>query len=290
MQVLINILYSFSLILCIGLSFYIIYFSAKFFHMAHAVIITLGAYLTSFFMQQLHFPVLLSVIFSVISCIVLGILMEFFLYKELRKRNATSFIYLVSSLGLYAVIQNLISIVWGDGSMSFRKGNVAEGYDVFGAHITNVQLLMITLSILIFIGLRCFLNNVKIGKNMRAVSENTLLSTIFGINQNKVFLWAFSIGSGMASLVGILVAFDTDMTPTMGFKIFLYGIVAMIIGGIGSIWGLVGGSLLLAAAQHLGAYYIDSKWMDAIAYLVLILFLIWKPLGFSGKRLKKVEL
>jgi branched-chain amino acid transport system permease protein len=290
MQVLINILYSFSLILCIGLSFYIIYFSVKFFHMAHAVIITLGAYLTLFFSQQLLFSIFMSVIFSVISCIILGLLMEILLYKELRKRRTTSFVYLVSSLGLYAVIQNLISIIWGDGSRSFRNGNVSEGNDILGAHITNVQLLMITLSILIFIGLYYFLNNVKIGKNMRAVSENTILSTIFGINQEKVFLWAFSIGSGLASLVGILVAFDTDMTPTMGFKLFLYGIVAMIIGGIGSLWGLVGGSLLLAIAQHLGAYYIDSKWMDAIAYLVLILFLIWKPLGFSGKRLKKVDI
>jgi len=100
----------------------------------------------------------------------------------------------------------------------------------------------------------------------------------------------FCIGSALAAIAGILVAFDTDLTPTMGFNLLLYGVVAMIIGGVGSIWGLVGGAFLLATAQHLGAYYIDSKWMDAIAYAILILFLIWKPLGFSGKRLKKVEL
>jgi len=76
----------------------------------------------------------------------------------------------------------------------------------------------------------------------------------------------------------------------MGFNLLLYGVIALIIGGNGSTWGLVGGAFLLATAQNLGAYYFDSKWMDTIAYIVLILFLIWKPLGFSGQILKKVEI
>ena len=76
----------------------------------------------------------------------------------------------------------------------------------------------------------------------------------------------------------------------MGFNWLLYGVVAMIIGGVGSHWGLVGGALLLATAQHLAAYYIGSQWMDAVAYIILIVFLIARPLGFSGKRLKKIEI
>ena len=106
----------------------------------------------------------------------------------------------------------------------------------------------------------------------------------------RVILWAFGIGSAMVAVAGILIAFDTDMRPTMGFNWLLYGVVAMIIGGVGSNWGLVGGALLLATAQHLAAYYIGSQWMDAVAYIILILFLIAKPLGFSGKRLKKIEI
>jgi branched-chain amino acid transport system permease protein len=75
----------------------------------------------------------------------------------------------------------------------------------------------------------------------------------------------------------------------MGFQILLYGIIVMIIGGIGNIWGLVSASILLASAQHFGAFYFDSKWMEAISYLILILLLIIKPLGFSGRKLKKVN-
>ena len=130
----------------------------------------------------------------------------------------------------------------------------------------------------------------KLGIQMRAITSNQALATIFGINAEKVILFACMIGSCLASTTGILVAFDTDMTPTMGFKFFLYGIIVMIIGGVGSSWGLILGALCLASAQQLGAYYIDTKWIDAIAYAILILFLIWKPLGFSGQRLKKIEI
>lgn len=105
-----------------------------------------------------------------------------------------------------------------------------------------------------------------------------------------MILQAFGIGSVLTAVAGILVAFDVDMTPTMGFKWLLYGVVAMIIGGVGSYWGLIGGAFLLATSQHIAAYYIGNQWMDAVAYIILILFLIVKPLGFSGKRLKKIEI
>ncbi len=98
------------------------------------------------------------------------------------------------------------------------------------------------------------------------------------------------VSSALAAIAGILIALDVDMTPTFGFNYFLYGVVAMIIGGVGSYRGLIFGSLLLASAQHLAAYYIDTKWIDAVAYMILILFLIWKPLGFSGLRLKKIDI
>jgi branched-chain amino acid transport system permease protein len=129
-----------------------------------------------------------------------------------------------------------------------------------------------------------------VGKSIRAVSSNPQLCNIYGINSNRIILIAFGIGSALAAVAGILSAMDTNMTPTFGFNLLLYGLVAMIIGGVGSTRGLVAGALLVATAQHLAAYYIDTKWMDAVTYIILILFLIWKPLGFSGVRLRKVEI
>jgi branched-chain amino acid transport system permease protein len=197
---------------------------------------------------------------------------------------------MIASIGLYIVFQNLVSLVWGDDIKSLRTENISVGNEFFGAYITNIQITTIIICLLLFIGSLTFVKYSMIGKAFRGISSNNDLSNILGINSNKLILILFGIASFLAAIVGILVGFDSDLTPTMGFNLLLYGVVAMIIGGVGSSWGLVGGALLLASAQHFCAYFIDSKWMDAIAYIILILFLIWRPLGFSGKRLKKVEI
>jgi len=147
----------------------------------------------------------------------------------------------------------------------------------------------IIIAIIIFIVLTFFLKFTYWGKSIRAVSSNPVLCNIYGISQDKITNLAFIIGSILASLAGILSALDTDMTPTFGFNLLLYGVVAMIIGGVGSMRGLFAGALLISFAQQMAGYFIDIKWMDAITYVVLILFLIWRPLGFSGLQIKKME-
>ena len=289
-QILINILISGFIYLLLGISFTIIYYPTKFFHFAHAVIITFGAYFTYLFTQQLALNLWFSIPLSILGAIMIGVICEIFIYKPMRKRNVKPLVLLIASLGIYIILQNVISLIWGDVAKTIHTSKVKVGNEIFGAYITNIQIIIIIIIITLFVATLLFLKYAKIGKNMRAVSFNLELSNIFGINSDRIILWSFGIGSALAAIAGILIAFNTNMTPTMGFNLLLYGIVAMIIGGIGSTWGLVGGSLLLAAAQNLGAYYISSNWMDAIAYIILILFLIWKPLGFSGKRLKKIEI
>ena len=290
MQIIINIINTFFTFLVLSVSFYCKYISTKYFDLAHAVVITLGGYFTLLIFRQVGLSLWVAVPVAVIMCIIVGMLMEVILYKPLRKRNTSPLLMLIASLGLYVVLQNCISMVWGDDTKIIRTGDVAVGNEIFGAYITNIQITTIVVSLVLLILTLLFLKYNKIGRNIRAVSANSELANIVGINSDRVILWAFGIGSGMAAIAGILVASDTGLTPTMGFNLLLYGVVAMIIGGVGSTKGLIGGALLLATAQHLTAYYIDSKWMDAITYIILILFLIWKPLGFSGKRLKKIEI
>lgn len=289
-QLIINAGISFSIYLLIANSFIIIYQSSKFFHFAHAVLIIIGAYFSYLFSQQFALSLWLAIPIAITLATVIGLFCELFIYKPLRRRKGTPLVMLIASLGLYIILQNIISLIWGDDTKSIRTWEVKVGNEIFGAYITDIQITIIVVSIVLFIATLLFLKYTKIGKNMRAVSSNEELSNIFGINSNRIILLSFGIGSALAAVAGILVAFDTDMTPTMGFNLLLFGVVAMIIGGVGSVRGLIGGALLLATAQHLGAYYIDSKWMDAIAYIILILFLIWKPFGFSGKRLKKVNI
>lgn len=289
MQLFSNILVTASLFLTIGLSFSLIYYPAKFFHIAHAMVISFGAFFVFFFANKLSIPFSLSVVLAIAAAVGIGLLCEVLVYRPMRKKNVQALAYLIASIGLYVVLQNCISLFFGDDTKVINTAEVSVGHHLFGAYITTIQIITFVISIVLFVAINWFLHFTTTGKSIRAVASNPELCNIYGISSNKIILMGFAIGSALAATAGILSAMDTNMTPTFGFNLLLYGVVAMIIGGVGSTKGLIAGSLLVAATQHLAGYYIDTKWMDAVTYVILILFLIWKPLGFSGKRLKKVE-
>ncbi len=288
-QVILNICVSASLFLCLSLSFSLIYNSTKFFHLAHGVIITLSPYFTFLFVNRFSAPLELSILIGISLATCTGICCEYFIYRRMRKKNVPFLSYLIASIGLYVIFQNCISLFFGNDTKIINTALVAAGHQLFGAYITTIQIATICVSIVLFIGVTLILKYTSIGKALRAVANNSTLSSIYGVSSNKIILLAFAIGSGLAAIAGTLSAMDTNMTPTFGFNLLLYGIVVIIIGGVGSTKGLIMGSLFLASAQHLIAYCIDTKWTDSVTYVILISFLIWKPLGFSGNRLKKIE-
>jgi branched-chain amino acid transport system permease protein len=290
LQILINILFAASIFLLISNSYSLIYFTTKFFHIAHAGVISFGAYLVFFFANKYSIPFPISIALAIAVATLIGVACEVLVYRQMRKRNVPALAYLIASIGLYVVLQNCISLFFGDDTKIINTAEVKVGNQIFGAYITTIQIISIFVSIAFFVVVNLFLYYTATGKSIRAVASNPELCNIYGISSNKIILIAFGIGSALAATAGILSAMDTNMTPTFGFNLLLYGVVAMIIGGVGSTRGLIAGALLVATSQHLAAYYIDTKWMDAVTYIILILFLIWKPLGFSGKRLKKVEL
>ena len=289
-QIVLNIALQFSIISLVGISFFLIFNTGKYYAIHHSAIIALGGYFTFFFYKKLGVSLPISIFLSIIITGLLGLFIEFFIFKNLRKKSSEAFFMIIASLGIYVILQNLISIFLGDDSKTIRVGEVDVGNIFLGAYITDIQIVIIIVSIILIVLSLFFLKYTNLGKKMQAVSSNEELSNIFGINSNHVILWSFGVGSALAAIAGILIILDTDMTPSTGFKYLFYGVVAMIIGGVGNFKGLLVGVLILVTAQNLSAYYIDSKWMDATAYVILILFLIWKPLGFSGKRLKKVEI
>jgi branched-chain amino acid transport system permease protein len=289
-QVIINILYSAFVYLLLSISFSVEYYTTKFFNLFHAFIIGVSAYLLYFFAVQMEIHLAISIFFALIIATSLGIFSELLVFSPMRKRETKAFQVMIASLGLYIVFQNLISLVWGATPLSIRQNEIQVGMQFIGGYITYNQVRTIILSILLFAGLMLFFKFTQAGRYFRAVSANLPLSMVFGIKVQRVFLGSFLIGSLLASIAGILVAYETGLTPNMGFNLFLYGAVVLIIGGTGNLWGLLWASLLLASLQHFAAYYLGSKWLDAIAYFVLIAFLLWKPLGFSGQNLKKTEI
>ena len=288
-QLIANIVFSVSLYLLLANSYSLFYYPTKFFHIAHAAIISFGAYFVFLFASKFSILFSVSVALAIAAATLIGLACEVLVYRQMRKRNVPALAYLIASIGLYVVLQNCISLFFGDDTKIINTAEVTVGNQIFGAYITTIQIITVFVSVALFLAVNLFLHYTATGKSIRAVASNPELCNIYGISSNKIILIAFGIGSALAATAGILSAMDTNMTPTFGFNLLLYGVVAMIIGGVGSTRGLIAGAFLVATAQHLAAYYIDTKWMDAVTYIILILFLIWKPLGFSGKRLKKVE-
>ena len=271
----------------LGLS--VIYNLLKFFHFAHGTMFMLGAYFVYLFFIIMHFSLVIALFLSILLVAILGVLNNHYVYKPIRKIGGTPLILLIASLGVYAILQNLVSLFLGDDTKSVRSGAVKEGLDILGAHITPVQIVIIISGIVLAILTWALLKYTKIGKASRAVANNPTLSEIYGINKEKIYNFVFAYGSALAAIAGILSALDTDMTPTMGFRPLMMGVIAMIIGGVGSIPGIVLGALLLGFAQNLAAWYLPSQWQDAIAFAIMLLFLLFRPQGFFGKPLRKAE-
>lgn len=286
MQILINILVSTSHILLIATGFSLIFYTARFFHFAHGIIFTSAAYLVFLLSTWLKFPLGVSIALGILLCSVIGVLIELCVYCPLRKKKSSELIFLLASLGIYIILQNFVSMVFGDSTKTLRSNNVIEGISLFGTRVTPIQIISIFVSLLIIVLLSIFLNRTKIGICIRAVANDPGLANVSGISSSKVLIWVFCIGSALAGLAGILVAFDIDMTPAMGMNALMLGVVAVIIGGVDNIIGITLGAFLLSAAQNCAAWYIGSQWQDTAAFVILVLFLLLRPEGFFGKKIQ----
>lgn len=214
----------------------------------------------------------------------IGYILDKFIYLPLRKRKASNMVLLVASLGAFTAIQAIIAILFTSQFQTLsRNASGQKIYEIFGGIITQTQLLILISGIVITAGLVLFLNKTMSDKTIRAISDDEEAAKIVGINTNKIIGYVFFIGSAIAGLAGILVGFDTGIEPTMGMGLLLKGVIASIVGGIGNIYGGVLGALLLGFAENFGIWKISGEWKDAIAFALLIIFLLFRPRGIINK-------
>ena len=272
----------------IALGFSAIYRTVRFFHFAHGVVYTAGAYL-AYSVLRIAFSespsltvLILAVLGGIIGAGVLGVLIDRLVYKPLRKKKSPNLVFLLASFGVFIFIQNLLQLIFGAQILSIRTGPAKEGHHILGAVITNIQILILIVSMFLCVALWLYLKNAKLGKAMRAVADDPLAASVVGINPEKITLVAFAIGSALAGAAGILISLETNIEPTMGMNAILKGIIASIIGGIGSIPGAMFGGLFLGLAENLGIWKISAGWKDCIAFVILIVFLLLRPSGIMG--------
>lgn len=289
-QIIFNGLIAASSIALIALSFAVIYRPTGFFHFAHGAIIACGAYAAYALHALAGVGLWHAVAGAIATSAMLGVGLEIGVYRPLRRRGATGLVLLLASLGLYVVLQNVISLVFGDDTKSLRSGKITEGVIVLGGYITWPQIGIFVASILCLLAMWTVLKFTRAGKSFRAVANDRELALVSGIDVDKTILTTFAVGSGLAGLAGVLLALDVDMSPTMGMNALMMGVVVVIVGGIESIPGIALAAILLGMAQQFASWTIGSQWQETLAFLVLVCFLILRPQGFFGKPMKETTI
>jgi branched-chain amino acid transport system permease protein len=218
---------------------------------------------------------------------VVGTAIDRLVYSPLRKHKAANLVYLIASFGVFIFIQNLIQLLYGAQVLTLRSGPVVEGHHVLGMVITDYQILILVVSIVLLIATWLFIQRTRIGRAMRAVADDPMAARVTGINSERIITSSFFLGSCMAGAAGVLVSLETNLEPAMGMNAVLKGMIAAVIGGIGSIPGAVAGGFLLGIVENLGIWKIQAGWKDTIAFLVLIVFLLLRPEGILGSKMTK---
>jgi len=285
-QLIINGIIAGSIYALIAIGFTVIYRTVKFFHFSHGVVYTFGAYFAYTLYILAGFNIIVSALLAIIFSALLGIAINKSVYYPLRVKKASNLIFMLASFGVFIFLQNLIQMIYGAQILTIRTGPIKEGHHFLGAVITDIQIIILVVSIILMVLLWLFIQRTKLGKAMRAVSDDPIAANVVGINPEKIVRSSFVIGSALAGAAGILISFETNIEPTMGFNALLKGIIASIIGGIGNIPGAVLGGFFLGLAENLGIWKIQAGWKDAIAFVVLIVFLLFRPSGILGKRVE----
>jgi|SRR5208337_4949544 len=283
-QVLLNGLIAGSIYALVALGFTVIYRTVKFFHFAHGVVYAAGAYLAYTFTVLLGLSPLLSFLLASASAGAIGVGIDRLVYLPLRKQKAPNLVFLLASFGVFIFLQNLIQLIYGAQVLSLRTGAVHEGRRILGAVITNTQISILLVSTFLCLALWFFVQKTRPGKAMRAVADDPIAASVVGIYSEEIILISFALGSVLAGAAGILISLETNLTPAMGLEAILKGIIASVIGGIGSIPGAMVGGLFLGLAENLGIWGIQAGWKDAIAFGILILFLLVRRSGILGSK------
>jgi branched-chain amino acid transport system permease protein len=281
-QLLVNGLIAGSIYALVAVGFSLIYSTTTFVHFAHGGVVAFGAYLLYLFFSTLHLHIIPAIILAIIGAAGIGLLLELAVYRQLRARKASNSILLIAGFALLILLESLILMLFGADVKTIGLLKVAKGMELFGAIITPLQAVIIIVSGILLAGLFLFMKKTKIGMAMRAVADNRDVAAISGIPVERMYAASFVLGSALAGVAGILIGLEQNLEPTMGTHLIIKGFAGAVIGGLGSVPGSIVGSIFLGLAENYGIWYLPSGYKDAIAFVILFLFLLLRPQGFFG--------
>ena len=272
----------------IALGYTMVYGIAKMLNFAHGDVIMVGAYASYCVTSYLGLPAIVSILVAIAVCTLLGILIEGLAYKPLR--GVPSLAVLITAIGVSYFLQNAAQLVFGSAPKNFSSIVSMKPISLFngGVTITGEVLVTITACVAIMVGLTLFTSKTKMGKAMRAVSEDRDAAQLMGINVNQTISTTFAIGSALAAVAGVLLCSTVPtLMPTTGSMPGIRAFTAAVFGGIGSIPGAMLGGILLGIIETFSKAYLSTQFSDAIVFLVLIVILLVKPAGLLGKNIQE---
>lgn len=271
-----------SIFALMAVSFEVIYFTTRTFHLAHGAVFVILAYVYYYFTSVLGLPLAVAVILCFPVSVIIGVLIERFLYQPLRERYASSAILLLSSLSVLITVPPILAIIFSANPVFFPEFPVPS-VNLGSVTIPGVQLVMLSSAVIIAL-LVLLLRRTGIGKLMRAVADRERVAQAVGIDISWVKLMSMIIGSVLLVPVAILWGYDQGLVPSMGFDAILISSACAIMGGLGNIVGAAVSGVIIGVAMRAGVTFISSQWAQGIAFLVLVIVLISRPNGLFASR------
>ena len=270
----------------IALGYTMVYGIAKMLNFAHGDVIMIGAYSVIVTVSSLGLPPVIAILIGIAFCALLGVSIEFLAYKPLRK--ASSLAVLITAIGVSYFLQNIAQLIFGTQQLAFPKIINLDAIKIGSVQIDGITLVTLCVTAVIMVLLTLFINFTKIGKAMRAVSEDKEAAELMGISTNRTISVTFAIGSALAMIASLFYgATYTYIKPTTGSMPGIKAFTAAVFGGIGSSPGAMLGGIMLGIIEQYSKAYISTTMSDAIVFGVLILVLLVKPTGLLGKKISE---
>jgi branched-chain amino acid transport system permease protein len=287
-QLLLNGLVGGSLYALVAVGFALIFAATRHFHIAHAAVFAAGGYFAHFLVDLV--PAGLAVLGAVLLSALLGVLLCLFLYRPLERRGGMGFVLFLVSLGALIVIDNIFTVGLGAQPARAALGSwFTTAVPLGGWSLIAGQLALIGLAVVLFAGLVVLLSRTRMGKLVQAFSSNPEFVQIVGRKPQVVLVVVYALGSVFAGVAGVYVSADTGMQPGLGETFFIVSVMAVIIGGIGSITGAFVAAMLLGLLQNVLLLVMGAEWTLAAIFVLFLVLITLSPEGLSKITLRRVR-
>ncbi|MGH3568809.1 MAG: branched-chain amino acid ABC transporter permease [Pseudonocardia sp.] len=291
----------------VAIGYTLVYGVLRLINFAHSEIFVIGVFAAYFTLLGLGFvpgqPVQLG-LFAVIGSLLLAglvamlasgasaVLLERIAYRTLRRRGAPSLVFLITAIGASFAIQQAF-LIWrgGNSEPSIRLLRPEEQFQIFGAGVSNIQIITVVAAVGLMVVADTFVNRTRLGRGVRAVSQDPDTATLMGVNRERVFMLTFLLGGVLAGAAALfyLMTIPGGAVYNGGFLLGIKAFTAAVLGGIGNLRGALLGGLLLGVAENYGQSFFGGEWRDVVAFVLLIGILMFRPTGILGEKLGRAR-